>query len=212
MKKILLFGAIAFLFSGITFGASVTIINSGFEFSPDDVTINVGDTVNFQLEAIHNAVEVSEGTWTENGNTPLAGGFSTPFGGGQVTGLTAGVHFYVCTPHASGGMKGKINVTGSSGIGDFEPGIEKISIFPNPTSGKFTLQINASDSFAGSWSGNDQQTRLEIFNILGEKIVDIPGIISQASNEIDLSSVQNGIYFIRINDRKKIYTETLIKQ
>jgi hypothetical protein len=54
--------------------------------------------------------------------------------------------------------------------------------------------------------------RLEIFNILGEKIADIAGFNSQASTEIDLSSVPDGIYFIRINDRKKVYTEELIKQ
>ncbi|MCK9399044.1 MAG: T9SS type A sorting domain-containing protein [Bacteroidales bacterium] len=203
MKKFLLFGAFALLFSGFALGGSITIINSGFTFSPDNVIINVGDTVNFQLASIHNAVEVSETTWNADGNTPLPG-FSLPFGGGQVTELTAGVHFYVCTPHASGGMKGKITVNGPSGIGDNEAGIGKINIFPNPTRGKFTLQING--------SGSDQQTRLEIFNILGEKIADVPGFVSQASNEIDLSSVPDGIYFIRINDRKKIYTEELIKQ
>jgi plastocyanin len=211
MKKILLFGTFAFLFSGIAIGASVTIVNSGFTFSPDNVTINLGDTVNFQLASIHNAVEVSEATWNSNGNTPLPG-FSTPFGGGQVTGLTAGVHFYVCAPHASGGMKGKITVNGPSGINDFAAASEKINIYPNPTNGKFTLQIIGSDGYAGSLSGNDQQTTLEIFNILGEKIADMSGFISQASNEIDLSSVPDGIYFIRINDRKKIYTERLIKQ
>lgn len=209
MKKVLLFGAFALLFAGYASGASVTIISSGFTFSPNEVTINAGDTVNFQLGGAHNAVEVNETTWNANGSTALAGGFSVSFGGGQVTGLTAGIHFYVCQPHASIGMKGKITVNAPSGIGDNEPVVSKINIFPNPTSGKFTLQINnASDNFAGI----DQQIRLEIFNILGEKIANVPGLISQTSGEIDLSSVPDGIYFIRINDRKKVYTEQLIKK
>jgi len=211
MKKFLLFGTFALLYSGFALCASVTIVNSGFTFSPDNVTINLGDTVNFQLGSIHNAVEVSEATWNANGNTPLPG-FSLPLGGGQVTGLTAGVHFYVCSPHASGGMKGKITVTAPSGINTYESNSEKINIYPNPTNGKFTLQLTGSDTHAGSWSVNDQQTSVEIFNILGEKIYDIPGSISQTSNEIDLSSVSDGIYFIRINDRKQIYTGRIIKQ
>jgi plastocyanin len=211
MKKLILFGAFALLISGFSSGASVTIINSGFTFSPDDVTINFGDTVNFQLASIHTAVEVSQATWNANGNTPLPG-FSVPFGGGQVTGLTAGVHYYVCTPHASGGMKGKITVNGPSAINDYAAAIEKINIYPNPTSGKFTLQIVGSDAQSGNWSGNDQQTSVEIFNILGEKIYDLPAFTSQEPNEIDLTSFMDGIYFVRINDRQKIYTERLIKQ
>lgn len=211
MKKSVLFGVFALLISGFSSGASVTIINSGFTFSPDNITINSGDTVNFQLASMHNAVEVSETTWNSNGNTALPG-FSLPFGGGQVTGLAAGVHFYVCAPHASLGMKGKITVTSPAGINDIAEGRAKINIYPNPTSGKFTLQFSRSGSQVGSFSGNDQQSGLEIFNILGEKIADMPNFISQASNEIDLSSVPDGIYFIRINDRKKIYTERLIKQ
>lgn len=50
-------------------------------------------------------------TWSVNGNTPLSGGFTRPFGGGLLTpstGLTVGTHYYVCSPHASSGMKGII--------------------------------------------------------------------------------------------------------
>lgn len=209
MKKLLF--TVLVLYSGYAFSATVTILNSGFTFSPDNVTINFGDTVNFQLGSSHNAVEVSEVTWTANGNTPLPG-FSTPFGGGQVIGLTSGVHFYVCEPHASGGMKGKITVIPFSGVDTYEPGSGKINLYPNPTNGKFTMQYKGSATPTGNLSGNDQQTSLEIFNILGDKIYAIQGIDSQTSNEINLSSFSDGIYFIRIYDRKKIYTEKLIKQ
>jgi plastocyanin len=211
MKKLILFGALTLMVLGFASGASVTITNSGFTFSPDIITINIGDTVNFQLAGIHNAVEVSEATWNSNGSTPLPG-FSLPLGGGQVTGLTAGVHFYVCVPHSSLGMKGKITVNGPSGINDLAPSISKINIYPNPTSGKFTLQFSGSDSQAGSLTGNDQQSRLEIFNILGDKIANMPGVVSQELTEVDLSSVPDGIYFVRISDRKNIYIERLIKQ
>jgi hypothetical protein len=38
------------------------------------------------------------------------GGFDLPFGGGSVLVDQPGNHFYVCVPHAAGGMKGIINV------------------------------------------------------------------------------------------------------
>ena len=86
------------------------ITNAGFSFSPADVTINVGDSVQWQLAGIHDVVEVTQNTWNANGNTPKVGGFSTGFGGGTVTFNTPGTYFYVCSPHASIGMKGKITV------------------------------------------------------------------------------------------------------
>jgi len=200
------------IISGFASGNSVTITESGFTFSPDNVTINSGDTIIFQLTNIHDALEVSEATWTANGTTALAGGFSVPFGGGEVTGLAVGTHYYVCTVHASLGMKGKITVNESSGIAENEAGIKKFSIFPNPTSGRFTLQFNGPDGTAGSWTKSIPHTGIEIFNILGEKIADLSGLISSSSSEIDLSSVPDGIYFIRMNNNNTIYTEKLIKR
>ncbi len=87
-----------------------TVTNAGFTFSPADITINAGDSVQWQLAGIHDVVEVTQQTWSANGNTPKAGGFSTSFGGGTVKFDTPGTYFYVCEPHASIGMKGKITV------------------------------------------------------------------------------------------------------
>jgi plastocyanin len=208
MKKYLLFGAFALMISGFASGASVTISNSGFTFSPDNITINLGDTVVFQLAASHDAVEVSEATWNANGTSPLGGGFSVPFSGGKISGLTAGVHFYVCTVHASIGMKGKISVTGTSGISDNPVSAPKITMYPNPTSGNLTFEYSGQDNL----SGNQEQIRLEIYNVLGERIFELPGYKAQTTEQIDLSSVPDGIYFVRINDRQKTYTEELIKK
>ncbi len=87
-----------------------TVTNAGFTFSPADITINAGDSVQWQLASIHTVLEVTQQTWNANGNTAKAGGFSTPFGGGTVKFDTPGTYFYVCEPHASIGMKGKITV------------------------------------------------------------------------------------------------------
>lgn len=87
-----------------------TVTDQGFTFSPAELTIAAGDTVQWQLANIHNVVEVTEATWNANGTTPKPEGFSTQLGGGSVTFDTPGTYFYVCSPHAFQGMKGKVIV------------------------------------------------------------------------------------------------------
>ena len=111
MKNFLL----AFLFSCLCFSAystTWTVTNSGTTFVPADITINLGDSVNFSIQNAHTVVEVSYATWLANGNTPLPGGFSLPNGGGMLypAQLPTGIHYYVCGPHAANGMKGTITV------------------------------------------------------------------------------------------------------
>ncbi|MBM4345389.1 MAG: hypothetical protein FJ100_18615 [Deltaproteobacteria bacterium] len=92
---------------------TVKVGTKNFAFDPADVTLNAGDSVEFALEAFHNAVEVDEATWMANGDTAKANGFKVEFGGTptKVAFAKAGVYYYVCTPHvASKKMKGKITV------------------------------------------------------------------------------------------------------
>lgn len=98
--------------STAAFCTTWTVVNSGFAFSPATLTITDGDIVQFTLASNHNAREVSQTTWNANGNTALSGGFQTAFSGGTVTAaqLTVGTHYYVCSPHAGGGMKATIIV------------------------------------------------------------------------------------------------------
>lgn len=109
MKKILPFLSFLFL-TGKLFATSHTVVAVGFTFSPANLTITQGDTIVFAIGGSHNVVEVSLATYNANGNTPLGGGFSLPFGGGNLIGLAAGTYYYVCSPHAGAGMKGTITV------------------------------------------------------------------------------------------------------
>mgnify|MGYP001162030655 FL=1 len=98
----------------ITFGqSSHTISASPYNvFSPSDLTINIGDTVFFVNMSTHNAVEVDENTYNNNGTTSN-GGFEL-YTDGYVVLEEVGTYYYVCTPHVMFGMKGKINVEGES--------------------------------------------------------------------------------------------------
>lgn len=88
------FIAVLLMYSLIGFSAKKEITNVGSTFSPATLTIEVGDNVSFVLETMHNAVEVSHATWDANGTNPLPGGFSVPYGGGELlpAQLPAGTH------------------------------------------------------------------------------------------------------------------------
>ncbi|MEM7433992.1 MAG: plastocyanin/azurin family copper-binding protein [Myxococcota bacterium] len=100
--------------SNETGGDGVTTVNTEdgiLVFMPEDITISTGDTVRFVMTDTHNALEVSQETYDARGTTPLEGGFEVDFGQtGEVTFDTPGVHYYVCTPHATVGMIGTITV------------------------------------------------------------------------------------------------------
>ena len=75
-------------------------------------------------------------------------------------------------------------------------------IYPNPTTGIFTLELN---------SVNDSgSVKIEIFNLLGERILNT----EQKTNshyQFDLSGNKAGVYFIRVNSSGRINQKKLIK-
>jgi hypothetical protein len=159
----------------------------------------VGDTVVFQIASIHTVLEVSQATWNANSNTPLPGGFSLGSGGGQLPGLTTGVHYYVCGIHYAMGMKGRIFVNSTSGINTTETRNGGISIYPNPTNGKFFLRYKES----GIHGVATQEIRLDVYNFLGEKIISQTNLQPESSYELDLTSFPDGVYFVSIVNGRK---------
>jgi len=187
MKTILTCLAFA-LSSEIAMSTIVPVVNSGFTFSPSTITVNVGDTVSFSLASVHNVAEVSQATYLANGNTQLQGGFSTPFGGGLVftATLTTGTHWYVCKPHASMGMKGKIIVQSATGIAENILS-SRISVYPNPFRSK--VNINLNQIVRGT---------LMLSNSFGEALLQTQ--INTSGLTLDLGDKPSGVYFIAVTD------------
>lgn len=107
MKTILINAVLILAAVSMGFGTTHIIASAGFTFSPDSLTVAVGDTITFSLPLMHNAAEVSFATWNAD-DTTRNGGFWVPFGGGSIVLSDTGTHFYVCQAHASLGMKGII--------------------------------------------------------------------------------------------------------
>ena len=202
MKKKILLSILLLSSSLIGFCTTWTISNSGFSFNPATITINLGDSVNFGITASHDAREVSMATWNVNGSTALPGGFQTPFGGGLVlpAQLGLGTHYYVCTPHASGGMKAKIIVQSSTtGIAENQSQTN-LSVYPNPSNGKFQFALEGSQVL--------KNCKMEIYNVQGVRICQ--SVITNTKTDIDLSNQPNGIYFLKFFNGQTILTKKIV--
>jgi plastocyanin len=179
---------------GYLMAGTVTVTNSGNIFTPDEITVNKGDTVIFSLGYTHNAVEVSQSTWDDNDNTPN-GGFSVGYGGGQVIMDTPGIYYYVCTPHAVYGMKGIINVTGTATSseqgGNFSNNSkDMLNFYPNPVTDMMTLSFNVLVNSSIS---------INLIDVTGQTVQNlVRGTYNAGSyNEyLNLSHLNPGRYFI----------------
>lgn len=203
MKKIILTSLLALIYLN-GFGTTWIITNSGLTFSPATTTIQQGDNVSFTLDSSHDAVEVSQAVWDANGNSPGTG-FTVPFGGGTVSAsaLTVGTHYYVCSPHASVGMKGRIIVQAPTAILDTK--VENnLLIYPNVIVDHMNVKLDIQGS---------NSIEIQLFNLQGKLIsnllskTQIDGTFSQS---FDFSKqIAPGIYIIKmtigeINSYKKV--------
>lgn len=77
-----------------------------------------------------------------------------------------------------------------------------IAAFPNPSNGKFTLKSKTPML----------HTSVEIYSSLGEKITPYHAVTSDSSIAFDLSSLPKGVYFLRISESRKVYSEKIVVQ
>lgn len=191
MRKYLL-SIILFSFAATSFCTTWVITNTGSTFTPATITITFGDNVNFTIDGSHAVLEVSQTTWNANGNTALAGGFSTPFGGGLVPSsqLAVGTHYYVCQAHYASGMKGIIIVQSATGIKENQS-LPGLSVYPNPSNNLLT--IKTSDNLIG----------LEYFIIdqVGRQVLN--GKLVNETGQIDISRLSSGIYVVQLSGQRK---------
>lgn len=184
MRKLYTLILISLTVLGSAKATTWTITNSGFTFSPATITIDLGDTVMFNLGGSHNSVEVSMATWNANGNTSN-GGFTIPFGGGMLVPTMVKTYYYVCNPHASLGMKGQIIVNNSTGIPTPENYSYSLNFAPNPAVNQTRVQTGFPDGL---------QNSLQVFDITGKLVESAENIHNNYL--LDLSVFNKGIYFV----------------
>jgi hypothetical protein len=107
------------------------------------------------------------------------------------TALVNGTTYYVSqTVNGCESEKLAITVTETLGVDDVE--LKDFSLYPNPTKDK--LYFNSSYII----------NRIRIYNAVGQLLGDY--LLNDTDGEINLSKLENGIYFIKINNQLKSYS------
>ena len=123
-------------------------------------------------------------------NAFVTGGFSTPS-------VSFGTIKLTKTDSYSEGFIARFDNT-ITGIENVKK-VDGISVYPNPTTGKFTISSNAANA-------------IEIYNVSGARVYSDLNFKQQTSKEIDLSGYAKGIYLVKIYDGAKIQSRKIIIQ
>jgi len=78
---------------------------------------------------------------------------------------------------------------------------QNISIYPNPSTDKFTVQIN---------NINNEIHQIVLHDIQGMKLKSVN--TNAVNTDIDISNLPNGIYFVNIKSAKGIWTKKVVKR
>ena len=191
-KKLLLFFTLISytLFSQTTYNLGWA--NDGSS-NDQQITIEVGDTIiwtwgsgTHNLRATSGTESFDSGYFTGAGNT-----FTYTFN--QV-----GSTDYVCDPHA-GNMYGTVTVT-SYTAGISENKLLSFEMYPNPVSDKLNIQLPS----------GSEKAEVSIFDYTGRLVSS--KTISSNDTSIDVQSISNGIYIIRVASNTKIGVQRFIKK
>ena len=77
----------------------------------------------------------------------------------------------------------------------------EINIYPNPSTGKFYVEVGESFKI---------NTKIEVFNLIGMKVFET--LVRDSKTELDLSTMKQGIYYVRVDDGKNSFTQKVVKQ
>ncbi len=208
MKKNLLFLICILIFVSNTINAkNYTIVNVGMTFSPALLTIEVGDTVTFNLAAIHGVNQVSKSVYNASGNTLLTGGYQMAVG--SLTGFhvftAPDTFYYVCPPHAVLGMKGIIIVNAKSATSIETLQYGKISLYPNPANNIINLKLTLISA---------SKVNIDLYDMTGRNVLNLlhaqlsEGEFNQSFN-LD-KNIPSGRYFIQLTCANGCYAVPLI--
>ncbi len=197
MKQIILVFLFCCVLTLSVYGQQTHVINTvSNTFSPSVVYASVGDQIIVQLSTGHSFTQVNKTNYLNNSNMPYSGGvqFLPNSGGGSFTVQSLDTIYFVSSAYAHTGMKGKIVVSGVSGIRDV--GIQKLqdlSIYPNPTKTQATLSF---------YLPRPGLVEFSVINAIGKKIKPLTFAKSLGDGEqtvvLETSSLPQGMYFVEV--------------
>jgi hypothetical protein len=185
-----------------TYTVTGTDANNCVNTATVSVTVNSLPIVTLTLA--QNSICDNTSSVALSGGTPAGGAYSgTGVSGGNFDPSVAGVGLQTVTYLYTDGNNCSASATDNMTVNNCSAGISAInekssSIYPNPNSGEFTIQLNESSA------------QVEITNGLGQIIMSFK--MTGTSQQIDISRFEAGIYFVRIVKNNQVTFHTLVKK
>jgi plastocyanin len=196
MKKFYTLFILFFAFGFITVAQNNHFVEAnGMSFTPNNLTIQLGDTVIWEnTGGSHNV----NGTTTTFPSNPASFGNAIGVAGWVYKHkfTVAGTYQYRCDVHGAG-MSGTIVVTAPTNVQESKT-LKEVSIYPNPSSDKVFINLNGRTA---------KETAL--FDITGKKMSVYFGSVANGL-VLDVSSLAKGVYFVNIKVGEAVITKKLI--
>lgn len=190
--------------------AIVEVTQSGFTFGPQDVTINVGDTVRWiHTGGSHTVTSGDPASCTGDGlfNEPLNS--ANPIV--EFTFDTPGVVPYFCIPHCGLAMNGSVTVENPASASDETSGRAglSLSVSPNPFNPRATIAFELSGSEPFLLEIYDAAGRL-IATLVDEELAAGSHAVVWDGRSDQGTEVPSGIYYARSISERGAATARLI--
>lgn len=173
------------------------------DFSANETFIAVGQSISFSDLTLNNPTTWS---WVFEGGTPGTSSLKNP---GSITYNETGIFDVTLTVTNTYGqdteLKSDFVEVGYVGVDDLQLTPDRIELYPNPTTGTFTLVLK----------GNLKElVNISFFNATGRRILEVPtdnGILHQM--QVDLAGNPPGVYLLRVQTDEDIIIKriTLVK-
>lgn len=199
-------------FGDVTFNASAAIVfaldaNLGAhtpaaDFTADVTTVNEGETVTFTDLSTNNPTSWS---WTFEGGDPATSTEENPV----VTYATPGTYNVTLTTSNAAGTSPEVvkveYIVVEEVLGTVNPLKGMVSLYPNPTEGRVTVDINGE-------AGSD--VLVEVYDMLGRKVSETKGQSIGGNQKLDINLSASGeqIYIVNVHIGDKTGTYKLIKK
>ena len=191
MKQKLLF--LLLLISSFVYSQTTHQYSWNMQSTNQTINIEIGDTVVW--------------TWTDGltHNLISTGGVETfnsgYHGQGHIFSHTftlVGSTTFTCSPHAS--MYGVVNVTDPLSVNDYN--IIQLDVYPNPVSDVVNVKLNTLN----------EDTELEIYNMLGKVVMKKSYDFNAESYSIDISEFVAGVYILKVSSGESTSYKKFIKK
>lgn len=169
----------------------ITVRN--YEFSPSNVTIALGDTIEFSwVNGDHTTtsttIPAGAVAWDEEMTSTHTTFIYVP--------AVAGTYNYQCTPHVSMNHVGRFTVTGGSSVQEYAASGKNIKLYPNPASSKATLIFD-----------QPHRAAVSVVDMTGRVMAS--GVNNAQEMNLDIAHLANGTYFVRITQNGQLAVKTL---